>query len=68
MIEALTTGRMIASWINSTLEVVKGYHPPSSQFYYHWVDTTVSVLLVHEGIIRPAVSTDYWVNNSLVDQ
>ena len=34
----------------------RGYHPPSSQCFYHWVDTTVSVLLVHEGIIRPVVS------------
>ena len=34
----------------------RGYHPPSSQCFYHWVDTTVSVLLVHEGIISPVVS------------
>ena len=34
----------------------RGYHPPSSQCFYHWVDTTVSVLLVHEGIICPVVS------------
>ena len=34
----------------------KGYHLPNSQCFYHWVDTTVSVLLVHEGIIRPVVS------------
>ena len=34
----------------------RGYHPPSSQCFYHWVDTTASVLLVHEAIIHPVVS------------
>ena len=32
-------------------QFLRGYHPPSSQCYYHWVDITASVLLVHEGII-----------------
>jgi hypothetical protein len=33
-----------------------GYHPPSSQCYYHWVDTSAGGLLVPEGIIQPVVS------------
>ena len=32
------------------------YHTPSSQCFYHWVDTSTSGLLVLEGIIHPVVS------------
>ena len=28
-----------------------GYHPSSSQYFYHWVDTSTGKLLVPEGII-----------------
>ena len=36
---------------------LRGYHPPSSQCFYHQVDTSsVGRLLVLEGIIRPVVS------------
>jgi hypothetical protein len=35
---------------------LRGYHPPSSQCFYHWVDTTASVLLIQKGIICPTVS------------
>ena len=27
------------------------YHPPSSQCFYHWVDTSAGGLLVPDGII-----------------
>ena len=46
------------------------YHAPSSQCFYHWVDTSTGGLLVLEGIIHPVVSVsitgsislmvDYW--------
>ena len=32
------------------------YHTPSSQCFYHWVDTSTGGLLVLEGIIHPVVS------------
>ena len=32
------------------------YYPPSSQCFYHWVNTTVGGLLVTDGIIHPVVS------------
>jgi len=32
------------------------YHPPSSQCYYHWVDTTAGGLLVPESIILLVVN------------
>ena len=34
----------------------RGYHPLSSQCYYHWVNTSAGRLLVPEGIIRRVVS------------
>ena len=34
----------------------RGCYPPSSQCFYHWVNTTVGGLLVTDGIIRPVVS------------
>ena len=34
----------------------RGYHTPSSQCFYHWVDTSTGGLLVLEGIIHPVVS------------
>ena len=38
------------------LLVPKGYHPPSSQCYYHWVDTSVGGLSDPKGITHLAVS------------
>ena len=32
------------------------YHPPSSQCFCHWVDTSAGGLLVPEGIVHPVVS------------
>ena len=34
----------------------RGYHTPSSQCFYHWVDTSTGGLLVLENIIHPVVS------------
>ena len=34
----------------------RGYHTPSSQCFYHWVDTSTGGLLVLECIIHPLVS------------
>ena len=34
----------------------RGYHTPSSQCFYHWVDTSTGGILVLEGIIHPVVS------------
>ena len=48
----LSLGRCICWWTISP----RGYHPPSSQFFYHWVDTSAGGLLVLEGIIRPVIS------------
>ena len=48
----LSRGRYHCWWTISP----RGYHPSSSQCFYHWVDTTAGGLLVPEGIIRPVVS------------
>jgi hypothetical protein len=48
----LSLGRYHCWWTIS----FRGYHPPSSQCFYHWVDTTAGELLVSEGITRPAIS------------
>ena len=45
-------GRYHSWWIIS----LRGYHSPSSQGLYHWVNTTLGGLLVPEGIILPVVS------------
>jgi hypothetical protein len=56
VIETMTTWRMIPSGINSPpAEVPRGYHPPSSHCFYHWVDTSAGGLLILEGIIRQVV-------------
>ena len=49
--EFLSLGRYLCWWTISP----RGYHPPSSQSFYHWVDTSVGGLLVPEGIIHPVV-------------
>jgi hypothetical protein len=49
MIETLT---YLCWWTISP----RGYHPPSSQCFYHWVDTSAGGLLVLEGIVHPLVS------------
>ena len=48
----LSLGRYFCWWTISP----RGYHPPSSQCFYHWVDTSAGGLLVSEGIIRSVVS------------
>ena len=48
----LSLGRYLCWWTISPW----GYHPPSSQCFYHWVDTSAGELLVPEGIIRLVVS------------
>ena len=48
----LSLGRYLCWWTISPW----GYHPPSSQCYYHWVDTSAGELLFPEGIIRLVVS------------
>jgi hypothetical protein len=48
----LSLGRYLCWWTISPW----GYHPSSSQCYYHWVDTSAGGPLVPEGIIHPVVS------------
>ena len=48
----LSLGRCLSWWTIS----LRGYYPPSSQCFYHWVDASPGGLLVSEGIIRPVVS------------
>ena len=48
----LSLGRYLYWWTISR----RGYHTPSSQCFYHWVDTSTGGLLVLEGIIHPVVS------------
>ena len=48
----LSLGRYLCQWTISP----RGYHPPSSQCFYHWVDTSASGLLDLEGIIHQIVS------------
>ena len=48
----LSLGQYHSWWIISP----RGYHSPSSQCFYHWVNTTLGGLLVPEGIILPVVS------------
>ena len=48
----LSLGRYLCQW---TI-IPRGYHPPSSQCFYHCVDTSASGLLDLEGIIHQIVS------------
>ena len=48
----LSLGRFLYWWTISP----RVYHTPSSQCFYHWVDTSTGGLLVLEGIIHPVVS------------
>ena len=48
----LSLGRYLCWWTISP----RGYHQPSSQCLYHWVDTSAGGLLVPEGTISPVVS------------
>ena len=48
----LSLGRYLYWWTISP----RGYHTPSNQCFYHWVDTSTGGLLVLEGIIHPVVS------------
>jgi hypothetical protein len=54
MIVTLTAEWMISSG--------RGYHPASSQCYYHWVDTSAGDLLDPEDIIHPVVSVTLLVS------
>ena len=48
----LSLGRYLCWWIIGP----RGYHTPSSQCFYHWVDTSAGGLLDLEVIIHPVVS------------
>jgi hypothetical protein len=48
----LSLGQYLCWWTISP----RGYHPPSSQCFYHWVNTSAGGLFVLEDIIRPVVS------------
>ena len=48
----LSLGRYLYWWTISR----RGYHTPSSQCFYHWVDTSTGGLLILECIIHPLVS------------
>ena len=48
----LSLGRYLYWWSISP----RGYHTPSSQCFYHWVDTSTGGLLVIEGITHQVVS------------
>ena len=48
----LSLGRYLYWWTISR----RGYHTPSSQCFYHWVDTSTGGLLVLECIKHPLVS------------
>ena len=48
----LYLGRYLYWWTNSP----RGYHTPSSQCFYHWVNTSTGGLLVLECIMHPVVS------------
>ena len=48
----LSLGRYLYWWTISP----RGYHTPSSQCFYHWVDTSTGGLLVRKGIIHPVIS------------
>jgi hypothetical protein len=48
----LSLGRYLCWWIICP----RWYHPPSSQCFYHWVDTSAGGLFVPDGIIRSVVS------------
>ena len=62
----LSLGRYLYWWTISP----RGYHTPSSQCFYHWVNTSTGGLLVLECIMHPVVSVsitglislmvDYW--------
>ena len=48
----LSLGQYLCWWTISS----PGYHTPSSQCFYHWVNTSAGGLLVPQGIIRPVVN------------
>ena len=48
----LSLGRYLRWWTISP----RWYHPPSSQCFYHWIDTSAGELLVPKGITRSVVS------------
>jgi hypothetical protein len=48
----LSLGRYLCWWTICP----RGYHTPSNQCFYHWVDTSTGGLLVIEGIILPVVN------------
>ncbi|NYT46931.1 MAG: hypothetical protein H0A75_04210 [Candidatus Methanofishera endochildressiae] len=48
----LSLDRYLCWWTISP----RGYHPPSSLCFYHWINTSAGGLLVLEGIIHLVVS------------
>ena len=58
----LSLGRYLYWWTISP----RGYHTPSSQCFYHWVDTSTGGLLVLESIIHPVVSVSITVSIPLL--
>ena len=58
----LSLGRYLYWWNISP----RGYHTPSSQCFYHCVDTSTGGLLVLEGIIHPVVSVSITVSIPLL--
>ena len=58
----LSLGRYLYWWTISP----RVYHTPSSQCFYHWVDTSTGCLLVLEGIIHPVVSVSITVSIPLL--
>ena len=58
----LSLGRYLYWWTISR----RGYHTPSSQCFYHWVDTSTGGLLVLEGIIHPVFSVSITGSISLL--
>jgi hypothetical protein len=53
----LSLSRYICWWPT----IPRGYHSPSSQCFYHWVDTSADGLLVPESIIRPVVKLGRYI-------
>ena len=58
----LSLGRYLYWWTISP----RVYHTPSSQCFYHWVDTSTGCLLVLECIIHPVVSVSITVSIPLL--
>ena len=58
----LSLGRYLCWWIICP----RWYDPPSSQCFYHWVDTSAGGLFVPDGIINPVVCASITVSIPLL--